>query len=89
MKDPRVAELEKFLAADDDDSDRVRGPLPPFPAPDDEALHGNHNGDRIFLRLIEWARAGRELYRAEAKGDRPERPSVIIGRAERVERGHA
>ena len=37
---------------------------------------------RISLRVMEWARAGRELYKREAMGDKPVLPSEVISTAE-------
>lgn len=41
------------------------------------------NQARIEARLLEWMRAGREVYKLEVKGDHPARPSDIIRTAEK------
>lgn len=37
---------------------------------------------RITLRVMEWARAGRELYKLEAMGNHSVLPSEVIAKAE-------
>ena len=47
--------------------------------PDLDAL----NAARVVDKFFDWARAGREIYKREAAGDHPVKPSDIIRTAER------
>lgn len=54
----------------------TRPPKPEQPAPD------TLNEQRIIAKGADWMRAGRELYKREAIGDYPVKPSDIIRTAE-------
>ena len=45
--------------------------------------HNSLNVARIIAKGADWMRAGREVYKREAKGDHPAKPSDIIRAAER------
>jgi hypothetical protein len=51
--------------------------------------HGTLNLARIEAKMLDWARAGRQVYKMEARGDQPVRPSDIIHLAEYPDLAHA